>query len=490
MLTKKTQPHILVIMTDQQRYDCLGVTGHPILKTPNIDRIAERGTLFTHAHTTSPLCMPARISLISGQYPHNTHIWENEGRLPSDTETYVKALKRGGYRTCHIGKAHLYYHENTDIKKEEPYMHSLGWDDVFETQGTWSSVKANSIYYDYLKENGLNDVFDDYLIELDKMPDHIRRFIAESSPLPEEHVLDSFIGRKVVQYVKDYQDSRPSFLFVGFAGPHEPWDAPGRFSTMYDPEKCPDPIPEGNTGEWLSMQSREYDHWAQYIQPENPHKYKEIAANYFGKISLIDEWIGRILDAYEEKGWLDNTVIMFLSDHGEMLGDLGRVSKSMFYESAVRVPLIIRLPDQLPKISNALVETIDIYPTLLEIASCESIIKSDGKSLLPILTGSIDKVHDNILSEVHTHTMIRDYKWKLVVGQHGETLQLFNFQDDPYEQTNLAGHPNYRKVELKMRSTLLNRILSTCSRGKRQLEITKKRPKLDYYFNRASNDIK
>jgi len=482
-----TQPHILMIVTDQQRFDCMGIAGHPVLRTPNMDRLARRGVRFTHAHTTSPLCMPARISLMSGMYPHNTQIWDNNGRLQPDTETYVKALARAGYRTCLVGKAHLYYHENTDIKREEPYMHALGWEDLFETQGTWSSVRANSIYCDYLKRHGLNEVFDNYLIELDKKPDHIRRYTAEPSPLPEEHVLDSFIGRTAVEYVEQYRDERPSFLFVGFAGPHEPWDPPKRFAEMYDPDDCPQPIPEGQMGPWLSPRSREYDHWAQYIQPQNPRAYREIAANYFGKISLIDEWIGRIIDAYQKRRWLDNTVIIFTSDHGEMLGDLARVSKSMFYEPAVRVPMLITGPDITTTVSDALIETLDLYPTLIDLAHAETTINPNGKSLVPVLNRTCTEIHENILAEGHEHTMLRNRQWKLVLARDGTTLQLFNLSEDPHEQKNLAGHPEYRPAEFDMRSALLDRILSTLHRIEPTEIITNQRPKLNQYFQRTTD---
>ena len=458
-----TPPHILLIMTDQQRADHQSAAGHPVLRTPNIDSLASQGTRFTNAFTNSPLCCPARHSLATGLYPQNSHCWSDPDVLAPDADTYMRRFQEGGYRTGLIGKAHFYWQENIDLKPFERYMHSLGFEDTHETGGTWSNVGADTIYSDYLKGHGLFQTHVDYLSRLDRMPDVERRFLAKASPLPAEHVLDSFIGRTAVQYVKGYNDDRPSFLFVGFQGPHEPWDAPPPYASMYNPDSMPAPITELPPGNWLPEEAQEYARYAQYLQPKDPHKLKEVSANYCGKITLIDDWVGKILEAYHEKGWLEKIAVIFVSDHGEMLGDLNRVSKSVFFESAIRIPLTILLPgngSQVP-CAEGLVELIDLYPTLLELAGCDLPKHTDGRSLLPLIQGEVTNVRDDVLGQVHAHTMIRTMTCKYVVNRDGQGLQLFDLRSDPQEQRNLVGHPKYKGLETEMRDRLLQRLLKS-----------------------------
>ena len=303
-----------------------------------------------------------------------------------------------------------------------------------------------------------------YLKDLEDKPDLVRRFIAEPLPIEPENYIDSFIGRRVSQYVEEYESDQPSFVYVGFQGPHEPWDAPEKYK-RYPLDSMPEPIPEKPQGDWLSEESKNYHTYAQYYQPSHPNQLKEITAGYFGKIAMIDESIGQILKTYEQKGWLENTYIILSSDHGEMLGDLGRLSKSVFYESATKIPMIIRIPessDYKPLRGtkrNQFTELIDIHATLLDISESRMWEHQDSISML-----GPDKRND-VLSEVHVHYMLRNDKWKIVVGKNGNSLQLFDMQNDPLEQINLCGNEKYKQAELEMRSNLLNRLTKTTYRS-------------------------
>jgi len=318
-VSEAERPHILFILTDQQRADCLGCAGHRLLKTPNLDRLATESVRFSHAFTTSPLCAPARLSLITGLYPHNSNLWSNDEDLPVTADTYVKRLRAEGYRTATIGKNHLHEIENIDFFAYEEFMHRIGFDDVYETPGTWGNIGGDNVYIRHLRRHGLHEVLSRYLAELEAKPDQVRRFIAEPLPIPAELYLDTFLGDVAVQYLREYDYAEPSFLFVGFQGPHEPWDVPEKYYRLYDCDQIPDPIPEMPNGDWLPERSRRYQRWAQYYQPERPRALKEISASYFGKISLIDDSVGKIVDAYRRKGWWEKTVVVFASDHGEML---------------------------------------------------------------------------------------------------------------------------------------------------------------------------
>ena len=467
------RPHILFICTDQQRADCLGAAGHPLIATPNMDRLAREGARFSHCCTTSPLCVPARISMTTGLYPHNNNLWLGDNAVASDADTYLHRLRRAGYRTAGIGKHHLYWMENCDLYANEPSYQAIGFDHVEDMSGTWGIIEGTSIYTDYLAERSLLEPVRAYLKQLEEQPDEVRRFVAEPLPFPgandpAEHYIDAFVGRRVEAYVEKYESAQPSFVYVGFQGPHEPWDAPDRYADLYDLEAIPEPIPEHPAGDWLPQRSRDYYTFAQYYQPPSPRALKQITARYWGKIAQIDDAIGGILSAYERKGWLDDTAIVFASDHGEMLGDHGRLSKSVFYESALRVPLIVRVPTAARpgagRTVDALVETIDIHATLLDLAGAEPWQHQDSLSLMPLVQGEATHLRGNALSEVHAQYMLRTPDWKIVVGRNGLTLQLFDLCGDPLEQCNLCGHPDHGDRELQLRSELLARIAGSTFR--------------------------
>ena len=470
-----SRPHILFFLTDQLRADCLGCAGHPLVQTPNIDRVAAEGVRFTHAFTTSPICVPARMSIANGLYPHNSNMWQNDAGMPLDADTYMSRLRRQGYRTCSIGKNHLYFMEGVNLYDYTANYNAIGFDHIEDMPGTWGCLDTKSIYTDYLADLGLLDQLRDYLGDLDAKPDEVRRFIAEPLPIPAEAYIDAFIGRRVTKYIAEYESDAPSLVYVGFQGPHEPWDAPTEYCRRYDPDDVPDPIPELPPGDWLPERSLKYQRWAQYYQPQRPRAVKEIAASYFGKITQIDDAVGRILDAYRRKGWLDNTVVIFASDHGEMLGDLGRVSKSICYDSAVRVPLIIRLPGGAGAGTTcaAFIETMDIHGTILEAADCEIARDKDCLSAMPLIREETDCIRENVLAEAHVHYMLRTRDGKIVIGREGLTVQLFDLAADPREQSNLCGHPDFAEQELEMRSLLLTRIAAnTCRPGRYDPELS------------------
>ena len=453
-------PHILLILTDQQRADCLGCAGHPLLQTPHMDALAATGVRFANCFTTSPLCVPMRLSLTTGLYPHNSNAWQGDATCPLDADTYMQGQRRLGYRTCSIGKNHLFEMENCDLYANEESYRAIGFDHIEDLSGTWGVIGGTSVYTDHLQRLGLLEGLRHYLKDLEDKPDQERRFIGEALPLPAEHYIDAFVAQRVESYVGAYPEGRPSFVYVGFQGPHEPWDAPDEYAERFPLDHIADPIPELPDGDWLPERSRAYQRWAQYYQPQDPLDLKRITARYLGKIAQIDDSIGRILQAYERKGWLENTAVILASDHGEMLGNLGRLSKSMFYESALRVPLIVRVPGEPAggTVRQEFAETIDLHATILDIAGGEVSERIDSRSLLPLVRGCGPGPRQDVLSEVHAHYMLRTDGWKLVVGRDGLTLQLFDLERDPLEQRNLCGHPDWAHRELELRSQLLTRI--------------------------------
>jgi len=438
------QPHILILMTDQQRADCLGAAGHPVLRTPNMDRIAAEGVRFANAVTTSPLCQPARASFISGLYCHNHGLWRNRGRLPAADETYFHHLQSAGYTTAHVGKSHLYDHSGSrHLRDDEGYLHARGIEYVHETTGPWATTKAASYLTDWWGPEKWQAFKDDYA----------RRrgtpWAAWPSPLDEADFPDSYVGMRAVEYIEGLAGDRPMCLFVGFGGPHEPFDAPGEYATMYAPADCPAAIPpEPAAG--LPAAAAEYvnsrDAHLRGAERIDPTAVAAARANYYGKIALIDRWVGRIFDALAGRGWLEDTLVVLWSDHGEMAGDHGRFYKRAFYESSVRVPLLLRWPGRVPagQVRPQLAEIIDVFDTLLAAGGCEPSARSFGRSLLPAAADAGAPHRDAAFSEVLFEeaggrtTMARTARHKYVVSEAGEPLMLFDLAADPTEQHNLV----------------------------------------------------
>ena len=456
------RPHILIIMPDQMRADCMSAAGHPQIRTPNLDRVTQEGVRFTEACTVSTLCMPARASFINGLYPHNHHIWNNRGQLPAEDETVFHHLQAAGYRTAHIGKSHYHMHRGDHLREHEDYMHARGFDYVHETTGPWATLHTDSYMTDRWESVGLLQAFrDDY-----RDRQSSKGVVVRPSPLPVEEFMDSYVGRRAVEYIESHDRHQPMALFVGFGGPHEPWDAPGEYATMYDPAQAPPPIPPGEVPDWLPDFARERVHHGL----ETNMSLEDIAAiraNYYGKITLIDRWVGEILGALERRGWLDETFIILWSDHGEMAGDHGRLHKSIFFRSALNVPLILRWPGRIlsGRTSNALVEIIDVFPTLLEGLGLPPSERCLGRSLWPAVEDPGRPHRAAVFCEVPTQgiygTMIRTERHKYAVDEHGRGYQLFDLEADPGECCNLIGHAGAGAAEAELRERLLRFHLET-----------------------------
>jgi arylsulfatase A-like enzyme len=452
----KARPHMLVLMTDQQRADSLRCAGHPQISTPNLDRIASEGTRFAQATTVAPLCMPARVSLATGLYPHNHGMWTNYGELRAGNETLFRLLQQSGYLTALVGKAHYYLPvAGTDLRQREDFMHACGFEYVHETTGPNASAETASYVTDEWERKGLLGPLRE---------DNARRRAAGgeaawASPLSVDNSLDSYIGRKAVEFVDAYADRRPMCLFVGFGGPHPPFDAPGSYATMYQPEETPAAIPIPSTRPNRVVQK----YGLRIATPTAAEHIATIRANYYGKISLIDNRIGYILEAFQRRGWLDELLIVFLSDHGEMLGDHGRFGKQTFHETSIRIPLIVRWPDRVAAgaVTDALAEIIDLYPTLLEAAGCAPPPQCLGRSLWPLLRQDAADPRQSQLCEIgrgEPQIMLRTRRHKIAIDGERRAFMLYDLQTDPEEQDNLAGDSAASGLENELRRQLHERL--------------------------------
>jgi choline-sulfatase len=467
-------------MADQFRYDATGLNGGWI-RTPFLDRIASEGVNFTNCYTTSPVCMPARVSMATGLYPHNINLWTNRRyMLPMRTSTWTEIIKEQGYRTSIFGKTHLYTHSVKDLRDQEELLRSCGLDVIDEIAGPRAAARVMSYMTERWKKIGFLEKYrNDYRDRFSTKPHVVR-----PSVLPLEEYADVYVAQRAKSYLKQYNDKEPWFCWLSFGGPHEPWDTPEPYASLYEPGSIPEPImPEGElknrprghldvllgtddgANEYRSSVESKDD--APNHSPEfEDGDIAKLRADYAGNVTLIDDQIGEVLQVIEDRGELQNTVIVFTSDHGEMNGDFGLLYKDNFFDSAVKVPLIVRTPASARGAMggtncSSFVEWFDVGPTLVEFAGSRVTFRQFAQSLVPILSNTVAVHREDALSEIWGEHMIVNERWKMAINTDGKPYMLFDLKEDPLEQKNLAGSKEYREVEDGLRLRILERIASS-----------------------------
>lgn len=458
MTGSKSQPNILFLFTDQLRADALGCTGGWI-RTPNIDRLAEEGTRFSQCFTNSPVCIPARASLATGRYPHNTGIWKNcHTALPPTAATWMQAIRAAGYRTSLFGKTHLHPHKG-DLRDREYLIHAYGLDDVDEIAGPRASREVMSHMTERWQRLGLLEAYrSDYAERFSHRP-----WVARPSVLPLEEYADVYVGRRALEYLQAYDRPQPWFCWVSFGGPHEPWDAPRPYADRYRPQDMPPALvpaegpPPARDGNLYRLMRDPESH-----PPFADGEVAALRANYAGNVTLIDDQIGAILDAVRSRGEWDDTVVLFSSDHGEMNGDYGLIYKENFLDSAVRIPLIVRAPGLAGgRVNDGPVELMDAGATLADMAGAALEHRQFARSLAPLLRGETSDHRRDALSEIHGEIMLADSRWKAVLNTEGQVYLLFDRARDPRELVNLACRPEMEDVERGLRLRILERLAAS-----------------------------
>lgn len=435
---RRGRPNILFIMADQFRGDVMSCAGGPA-RTPNLDAVAAEGTRFSGCFTPAPLCVPARISMMTGQYPHTTGAWDNaEYVLSPGAPLWTKEIKAQGYSTAVFGKLHLHT-DFGDMIAREPIVHGYGFDVVDEVSGPHSTCQTRTHMGEMWKEKGLWDAYCADMRSRGKRPH------AAPSPLPLEDYYDVYVGRKAREYLEQYSGDAPWFCHVSFGGPHEPWDTPEPYASMYARADMPPPLPRV-THLGKDRPAGEFDRLAakEAIQCSS-EAAAEIRADYCGSVTLIDKLIGDIVQTVKDRGEWENTVVLFTSDHGELNGDHGIVNKRCFFRSVLNVPLILRTPETARRgggtVSRALTSLLDVGPTLAELAGGRLDYPQCGRSVRPAAEGETEELRPYILSEYGGELMYMDREWKLVTNRDGEPYLLFHLSDDPDELFDLSGTP-------------------------------------------------
>ena len=391
-----------------------------------------------------------------GHYPHNTGVWRNrKSQLDPEAPNWMRAVRHAGYRTSVFGKTHLnHVPRGGDLRSQADLLNAQGIDDVYETVGPRQSAYTLSHMTAEWEALGIWDAYQRDFAERFATKPHLVR----PSPLGHEHYYDTHVGQRAKAYLEAYDRAQPWFCWVTFGGPHEPWDTPEPYASHYDPGQMP-PALSGDLRGGERPQGRLDAALAR--KPDlTDDEVAAMRANYAGNLSLIDDQIGQLFTVIERRGEWQNTVVVLCSDHGEMNGDYGLIYKGNFLNSSVRVPLLVTGPGMARGVCESPVEWFDVGPTLAEFAGAELDFEQFAVSLMPSLRDPAAATRSEAISEIYQEVMVMDTRWKCVLNATGSVYLLFDLEHDPDEATNLAGRPEYREVEERLRLRILERLMS------------------------------
>ncbi|NLC69504.1 MAG: sulfatase-like hydrolase/transferase [Clostridiaceae bacterium] len=444
MNNMRDKPNILLLMTDQQRPDSLGCYGNSVAKTPNIDKLAENGVLFENCYVQNPLCCPSRYSILTGKYPHSHGVISNWYAPRAGEQSFGHCLKRAGYNTALIGKMHF-----------TPWHDCFGFDGRIIAEAKFHTDCPDD-YERFLNSKGMTRraLYDT------KSEEYTWNCTAVKSKVPQELHIDSFVGRSVCEYIRNVRE--PFCLFASFLSPHNPYDPPAPYDNLFPNTKFPprNMLP----GEVQRKPAEAYNYinnrlkWPFKTDEINDEQLYLMKSHYYGLCTYIDDWVGRIIEVLKEENLYDNTIIIYTSDHGDLLGDHGLIYKQCFYEQSVKVPLIFHAPSHFnPARANNLVESIDIFNTICELGGSWESSSSQGKSLVPILKGNFEYTHrEAVFSENYFGRMVRYGEYKMVYYTGKTYGELYNLHKDPCEQNNLWNKLEGSTIKYILKDLLLD----------------------------------
>ncbi len=480
------RPNIIWYCTDQQRFDTIHGLGNQHINTPNLDRFMQSAVTFTHAHCQAPICTASRSSFLTGMYPSSVRNTRNgNGTVSPDVEDRLitRKLADDGYDCGLVGKLHL----SGGINGRESRAND-GYRFFHYSHAPRSDWKRRGDYYEWIEEQGANA--DDVLEQFDerrrprRKDDMPQGGLWEPTPeqdnAPPELHQSTWCTTRAIEFIDEARDEgQPWLISLNPFDPHPPHDAPWDFYRRYDPDTLPAPLFResdvetqnriSDAGVDFQTRSHRPSHWG----------LPKVKASYYAMIELIDEQFGRLLDHLDAIGERENTIVIFMSDHGETLGDHGLALKGCrFYEGLVRVPLMISWPGHFEQgvISDALVELTDIVPTLMDVAWLTAPEDMHGKSLLPILTGAspAGEHRDFVWSEFadcimlpdgSRATMYRTRRWKLVVYHGNDVGELYDMENDPDEFENLWDSADHAETKAGLVLKSFNRTVMTQNLG-------------------------
>jgi len=486
---KKLRPNILFITSDQQHWNTLGCM-NPEIRTPHLDRLAARGTLFQRAYCPNPTCTPSRASIITGQYPSQHGAWSLGTKLPESVPTVGQVMSDAGYNTALIGKAHFQPLKGTE---EYPSLESYpilqdidfwrgfhgpfyGFDHVELARNHADEAHAGQHYAAWMEDKGCRDWRKFFQPPTGTTPKQHHRW-----NIPEDLHYNTWITERSVERLKTYADGdQPFLLWASYFDPHPPYLVPEPWDKMYDPQRVT--VPRATPGEHdrnpphFQMTQEEAPDFSAWQEPEghamhgfsshlqDPQSLSEDIATYYGMISLMDTGIGQILDTLEATGLADNTLIVFTSDHGHFFGQHGLNAKGAFhYEDLIRVPFLVSWPGHVPegRCTDAIQSLVDLPTSFLSLTGIEKPRSMVGLDQSPVWLGNKTSVRDHAVVEnrhqpttIHVKTYV-NARYKLTVYFERDYGELFDLQEDPGEVNNLWDDASSKTLKAELTRKLL-----------------------------------
>ncbi|MBS1815061.1 MAG: sulfatase-like hydrolase/transferase [Acidobacteria bacterium] len=456
-------PNILWICTDQQRFDTIQGLSNPLIKTPNLQKFMAESVTFTNTFVQCPICSPSRASFLTGRYPHVTGLRAN-GQKIRETERLVPRILADFEYNCGLaGKLHLSpcFGGRNESRIDDGY--SLFWwshdvSDQWPGQNQW---------YNWLDKNGV------------KIPPPPKHSEVWGMPISPQYTQTAWCSDMAIQFMRQQRLFNPWLMSVNIFQPHHPFWPTEEYLSHYDPAKMPAPAyKQGELDNKPKFQRDDnkgaYGGVAVSFAKTSDEEHRKITAAYYAMIEQVDTEVGRMLKTLEETGQADDTIVIFMSDHGEMLGDHGMYLKGpYFYDCLTRVPLIIRWPKKFKaglKV-DALVEMIDLAPTLIHAAGLPIPSGMQGQSLMPLLTGETTEHRDSTFTEYFDANAlynpppicasVRTKKWKLSLYNNLNTGELYDLEKDPGEYNNLWNTATLKGEQAQMMQLLASRMMGT-----------------------------
>lgn len=454
------RPNILILYTDQQRWDAVGANGNADIQTPHLDALATSGVSFTRAFVQNAVCMPSRASFLTGQYPSTLRITQMGVPVPSETVTLPRLLKPYGYVSANIGKLHFQPHGNRDHRVPYP-DYGFDWQEIADEPGPYEDA------YRAWVRNRAPDQLDAITPGLPPAAEVWRqvmgaqetyahppeRFPKHPIPFggPDDLTYSAFVAEQTTVFIEENR-GRHWLCVAAFYSPHSPWIVPQRFLDLYDREtfSLPPFPPE------LDVR-RTAGHF-------DDAELRAARHGYYAMVSEVDYYVGRILAHLDTLGLAEDTIVVFTSDHGEWLGEHLKYGKGHpGHDAVTRVPLIVRHPGRASRAGqreDAIVEAVDVVPTLLEGAGVQIPPHLQGRSLVPLLAGEGDTGRDGAALVEHTGwKSLRSDRFRYAIEANGNEM-LFDLTDDPLAYRNIVREAAAAPALTEMRGRLAHRLLT------------------------------
>jgi arylsulfatase A-like enzyme len=448
-------------MSDQHNAGSLGCAGHRVVRTPHLDRLAGEGVRFTRAYCNNPICAPSRICFVTGQYCHTHRILGNDDFELGDANpnTLGAVLRRHGYQTAQIGKAHMVgawdrdayehirYCDLCDADRRDPRKHH---------------------YFRYLIDHGLADLYEDGALPRDHEAHHSRQGCGIAA-LPYEHTIEHWTGEETLAFLRQRDRRRPFFVHMSFERPHPNWTPAREYANLYAPADIalgPDAVDWWDR-RWAGRPDFIQRLVAGRMANRSLSDLQRMLACHLALVTVIDMEIGRVLDELRATGDLDNTIVVYTADHGDFAGDHGICDKNLgIYESIHRIPFIVRYPGgPRGEVRDGIIESVDLLPTLCALADVPAPEGTDGRSIVPELGGRGQGKDQAICewdfpSPQRRVNAIRTRRYRLVYYDHDKGGELYDHETDPYELTNRWSDPDCRDARLGLLERLFDQVKS------------------------------